>query len=775
MPRLALAQESDDATRRARAKDEWYNETYRAPAREGVSKTGGPWSRQYRRFMLEAAARERRKWGARIPSNPEPATVAEPRAAVSAAATTWVSLGPTRADYTSNGNLTLNATDTGRVRSFVTHPNDPNILYVAFSGGGVWKTMDGGLSWQSLTESLGSLSTGWLAADPSDAETLYLGLGDPFDGTGIGLVKSTNGGQTWSSPVFLGDSQVVTQVMVAPTATQTVLAATDRGLFRSTDGGASFAPVPLPTGHAEVPYAWSMAWTGGANFVLAAEADPFATSVTTDGQIFTSSNNGASWTRAAGVVAPTGVGRITVAAAPSNRSIVYAVASHFGGDLADFFKSTDGGANWTALGATGRRVRYTNKNQTASRPAQLFNTQGWYDQFVVVSPTNPNVVDFGGALHNARTTDGGATWSMTTEWLGRHGLPYVHADSHAAAYDALGNLYFGTDGGIFKSPDGGATFTDKLNVGIVTHLVYNLGSSRDNPAAIIGGMQDNGTRVRAGDTSVFNQPLGGDGFGCDVNPANADKMLGSIYSTRIQRSLDGGVRFRSACRGIKECGRGRLAPFFTKIVPWEGDPRGNVVYTAVNELVYKTTNYARKWTALGKAGLPPSPFFIRNLGTAKANPLVLGVVMNGGRVFLSSDGGGTWTAPAPLPNNALSLSHISFDPADPNVVYVASVAADFTATHLWKSTDFGASWTAIDGGDFPAGIPVNVLKSDPSNPSVIYAGTHLGVYRSPDRGATWTRFGSGMPLVEVTDVYLSTDSTLVRAATFGRGFWELMP
>ena len=199
------------------------------------------------------------------------------------------------------------------------------------------------------------------------------------------------------------------------------------------------------------PYAWSIAWTGGNNFALAAEADPFAAADTTDGQIFTSSDNGATWTRAAGVVAATGVGRITVASAPSNRSVLYAVASHFGGDLADFFKSTDGGANWTALGATRLRVRYTNRNQTARRPAQLFNTQGWYDQFVAISPTNPNVVDFGGALHNARTTDGGATWKMTTEWLGRYGLPYVHADSHAAAYDAVGHLYFGTDGGIFKS------------------------------------------------------------------------------------------------------------------------------------------------------------------------------------------------------------------------------------------------------------------------------------------------------------------------------------
>ena len=765
------AQEADNATRRARARDEWYNESYAAPAKSR-GKRGGPWSAEYRRFMMDAAARERAKWGAQIPSNPEGATVSEPEAAVAAAGTTWVTLGPTKADYLYNF-VTLNVTDTGRVRSFVTHPTDPNVLYVAFSGGGVWKTADGGVSWRSLTESLGSLSTGWLASDPNDGNVLYLGLGDPFDGTGIGLVKSSDGGNTWSKPVFLGDSQVTTQVMVAPGDSKVVLATTDRGLFRSVNAGATFKPVALPTGRNLVPYGWSIAWAGDGNFVVAVEADPFAAGGTTDGQVFTSANNGASWARATGMAAPGGVGRITVAAAPSNRNIVYAVASNFGGNLADYFKSVDGGATWTALRATAKNVRYVNPTPSTMYPGQLFNTQGWYDQMAIVSPTNPNVVDFGGALHNARTTDGGQTWRITTDWLGQYGLPYVHADTHAAAYDASGAFLLGTDGGIFRSTDGGATFSDALNVGIVTHLVYNLGSSKASPAAVIGGMQDNGTRVRSGSTSIFNQTIGGDGFGCDIHATNGQLVLGSLYNTRIQKSLDGGLTFGAACAGISECGTG-AAPFLTKIVPWEGDPTGNTVYTFVNTRAYRSRNYAQNWSPLGTAGLPGN-IFIRNFGAARSNGNVLGLVANGGRVFLSSNGGASWSAPAPLPNNGLSLSYISFDPGDANVIYVASVAPDFSRNHVWRSTDFGASWTTIDGGDFPAGVPVDVVKSDPSNPNVLYAGTHLGVYRSPDRGATWTRFGTGMPLVQVTDLYVSSDSTLVRSSTFGRGFWELAP
>jgi photosystem II stability/assembly factor-like uncharacterized protein len=764
----AASQESDDATRRARARAEWYTESYGTPVAGKRGKEGGPWSAAYRRFMLDAAAAERAKWGRMIPSNPD-AAVAEPEAPV-AAGSTWVSLGPTKADFLYNF-YTLNVTDTGRVRNFVTHPSDPNTLYVAFSNGGVWHTTDHGVSWRPITESLGSLSTGWLAADPNHPSVLYLGLGDPFDGTGVGLVKSVDGGNTWSRPNFLGDSQVTTQVMVAPTDSKVVLATTDRGLFRSVNAGTTFKQVSLPTGRPQVPYGWSIAWTGNNNFVLAAEADPFAASGTTDGQIFTSNDNGATWTRASGVSAPGGVGRITVAAAPSNRSIVYAVASNFGGNLADYFKSVNGGATWTALRATAKNVRYTNPTPSTMYPAQLFNTQGWYDQMAIVHPTNPNVVDFGGALHNARTTDGGATWSITTDWLGQYGLPYVHADSHAAAYDAAGHLYFGNDGGIFKSTDGGATFSDSLNVGIVTHLVYNLGSSKASPAAVIGGMQDNGTRVRAGSTSIFNQTIGGDGFGCNIHPLDGRLVLGSLYNTRIQKSVDGGLTFGQNCAGISECGTG-AAPFFTKIVPWEGDPAGNTVYTFVNTRVYRSTNYANNWSPLGRSGLP-ADIFIRNLGVATANGNVLGIAANGGRVFLSNNGGASWSLAGALPNNGLSLSYISFDPGDATVVYVASVAPDAASAHLWRSTDFGASWTAIDGGDFPRGVPVDVVKVDPSNRSVVYAGTHLGVYRSADRGASWARFGAGLPLVEVSDLYISNDSTLIRAATYGRGFWEL--
>ena len=757
--------ESDNATLRRIALDEWYNES--SSRGRGRKAAGSHFSARYMRFLNEAAARERARWGDLLPG--EGSAMSFEAAAVGAS---WLNIGPTKADVTKNGSYSLAVTDSGRVRSIVT---DGATLYVAFAGGGVWKSANGGASWAPITESLGTLSCGSLAMDPNNTSVLYLGLGDPFDGTGVGLVRSVDGGASWSAPVYLGASTVIPEVVVAPADTSVVLAATDKGLFRSTNAGTSFAQVPIATGHAAAPYVWSIAWTGGTTFVLTLEANYAATSGTTDGQVWRSTDNGATWTRASGVTRSGGVGRMTVAAAPSNRNVLYLMAAipnaTSTSDLGDIYKSTNGGQSWTALGAA--RKRYSNSNTESRTLATLLNGQGWYNHMVVVHPTDPNRAFFGGALLMTETRDGGANFRQATNWLAQFGLPYVHADFHAAHFAADGTFYVGSDGGIFKSTDNGATWTSNLNIGITSHLMYSIGSSLASSSAVIGGLQDNGTRVRVGSTTVYNQYVGGDGFGADVHRNNGSLMLGSLYYARIQKSTNGGSSFVQSCSGITECGTSS-APFITKVVPWTGDATGNTVYTSSNTKVYRSTNYAGSWTALGTSGLA-ADLQIRNLNVAHSSSSVLGIAGTGGRVYLSSNGGASWTLSGALPNNGLSLSYVHFDSLDPNIVYVASVAPEANRTHLWKSTNFGASWVAIDGNGFPGGIPVNTIENDPGDVNTLYAGTHLGVYRSTDGGASWARFGSGMPLVNVTDVYVSPTSSLVRAASYGRGFWELAP
>ncbi len=775
------AEERDNATARARGWDQWYNENYASPQHRSGARGAKKkvFSAEYRRFLMEAAARERARWGALIPSNSADAEFLDPEAErMALIGSTWTNIGPTKANVLQNGGTTLsNVSDSGRVRTILTDPANPSIIYLALSGGGVWKSTDGGTTWAPKTEALGSLSCGSLAMDPNNSSTLYLGLGDPFDGTGLGLVKSTDGGNTWGAPVFLGASTEIPKVMVASTNSSIVLAATNAGLFRSVDAGATWSFVALATGQAGAPYVWDIAWGGASTFAVTLEANPAATTGTTDGQIWRTTDNGATWTRATGVTKASGVGRISIASAPSARSTMYAMAAIPNAtsiaDLSDIFKSLDGGLSWTALAVTGKR--FSNRNRESANVNTVLYGQGWYNHLTLVHPTDPNTAYFGGALLLAKTTNGGSTFSQISNWLAQFSLPYIHADFHAGTFDSLGNMYVGSDGGIFKSTNNGTTWSAALNVGITSHLIYSVGSSVANSSAVVGGFQDNGTRVRSGSTTIYDQRIGGDGFGSNINKANASLMLGSLYYAQVLKSTNGGTSWSNSCTGITECGNNATAPFNTGIVAWAGSTTGDTVYTWSNTKAYRSTNYGGSWTALGTTGLPTTSLFLRGFGVAFSNANTMGLLANGGRVFFSTNGGTSWTQAIDPPNNGLSMSSIWFDTITPSTAYVSSVAPDATKSHLWKTTDLGLTWTAIDGGGFPFGVPVNKIVADPLANQTLFAATHLGVYRSTDAGATWARYGSGLPLVNVTDFYISPNSTLARISTFGRGFWDLLP
>jgi len=729
---------TDNARLRAEAMRQWW----------------GEWTPEFRAFLQNTAASERGRHLNLMPKGAGDAI----RQAAAPAVGTWINIGPTKADVIKNGATSLAKTDSGRPRTILVDPTNSQVLYLCTAGGGVWKTSNGGTSWTPITDTLGTLSCGFLAMDSVDSQTLYLGLGDPFDGTGLGIVKSTDGGATWGAPQSLGASRTIQSVLVSPNNRNLVLVATNTGLYRSADAGQTYTQV------ASINAAWKcwdLAWAGGSNYVLTAETDLANANGNTAGKVYRSTDEGATWTAATGIDAL--ATRISVASAPSNRSTLFAMAGKTNAttpasDLLGVYKSIDGGATWSLV---------------TSPAANFLGGQSFYNHMIVIDRTNPSIVYLGGQLAMAKSTNGGSTWTTMTDWLAQSGKPYVHADFHCGAQDASGNLYVGTDGGLFKSTDGGVTFTDSLNVGITTHMIYSVGSSPAAPDAVIGGFQDNGTRVRSGATTTFNQYIGGDGFGSLMHPVSGSTMLGSLYYTRIQKSTNGGTTFTSAVSGITESNNTSSAPFITRMADGPADATGNTIYTYVNAKVYKSTNYAGSWTAMGVSGLPTTSFYIRNVAAAKSNGQVVGIVANGGKVFLTSNGGSSWTTAAALPNNGSYTSSIAFDPTDYNTVYTSSVAPDGTKSHLWKSSNLGGSWTALDGNGLPTGVPVGIVKVDPSDRNIVYAGTHLGLYRSADGGSTWARWGNGLPLVNIMDIYISPDGSIVRVATYGRGFWEL--
>jgi hypothetical protein len=721
--------------------------------------------------------------------------------AIPGSSSTWINLGPT-------ANRTIAEfpdIDTGRPVDIATHPSNPQILYVAMSGGGVFKCTNADLNaagdwtWTPITDSLptsgssGNVSLGAMAMNPADGtgNTLYIGLGDAFDATGRGLYRTSNGGTSWSEASGLGNATRTYDIL--PVTASIVLVGTNDGLKRSTDGGATFSPISL--GGSATGLIWSIQGFNATELICTRE-DAGGT-----GTLWYSSDAGATWTQAtaSGLTSP---GRITVATSAASASQAWGIYENTGtGKIQRGLLSTsDKGHSWTFVTAptvSGGLFQGIG-NQMGTDGSQAF-----YNHGLAVDPTNANRVFVGSNLALYRTENGGASWDQLTHWYANRHV-YAHADFHTAAWSKTGpsTLFIGSDGGLCivrdpaiasgAIPTSGSgsvnslvTFIDnRRNRGLATHLIYNIGSTlasspADSRYRISLGLQDNGTRVRQDmgsglqNSGTFEDGIGGDGFGTAFHRTNGNLVLGTIYYTQVFRSTDGGTSFSSASSGISESGDGSPtgAPFAPTIA-LGNTANPDTVYTWVFKKVYKSTNFGSSWTAMNMTGFDTSRS-IRNVTASASDANAVAVVTSGGTGFVTYNGGSSWTQFGTIPNHGTFMSYVWFDTSSPATLYAASTAVSSSNNHLWKSTNSGATWTAIDGGGFPAGIPVYVVQNDPTNSSTLLAGTDFGVYRSDNGGSTWSRYGQGLPMVAVRDLYIAPDGSFVRAGTYGRGVWEI--
>jgi hypothetical protein len=792
-------------------------------------------------------------------------------------ARTWVPLGPTDAARQFNA-VDIEGVDSGRPGDIVIDPRDPNVVYVAVSGGGVWKTIDflasGGPTWMPITDAQPNLAIGALAIDPASPDTLYAGTGDAFDIAGNTVHKTTDGGASWSAGVELPGVRDIRSIGVSGPV---VLAGTNVGLFRSTDGGASFQLVDLPNpGGALTVAIWSVVPTGGGQWVvggvtgcapgsgpppIAYGEDPGAACPAGNNAAIWRSDDGAAWTRAT-VPAATGTGRITLAgggtANPAATPVYAFVGAVDGFATAGFWRSLDGGRTWA--NATG-----TLANPTMQYPVgggqfrqdcgstNLAHDQTWYDQAIVVDPTNPDNVLVGGNLCGARTRNGTAsspTWELVSHWLpgypnigttsnGR--LPYVHADWHAAATAVVNGqlrVFAGTDGGVFTSTNlFSTTVAEQVtwahhNRGLATHLIYSVASgdpATGNPFVLFGGLQDNGTRFRTNPATptVFNQSVGGDGIGATVHASSsgttywASVQYGRVYCKpsatvdcaqgenwdSVDPVLNDPVldeaeerrKDRAYALGLPESNDSE--PFFVHYANVETDTTGQSVLThSVGQVfVAVQTGAVLSWRPISQ-DLTPQQRGFNNVAASRTIPGLYGAAGNVSTApFYFTTAGNTmttWTVAQPVRPTGTAArltgpSSIDFPPVLPTGTAPGQVfIGAFTGTlndgtmvpddrgRLYRTTDFGQTWTSIVGAD-PArrlpNVPVHVVKYDPVTPTTIYAGTDLGVYFTLDDGATWDRMGEGFPMVPVRDMYVAKNQEFIRVATYGRGFWEIYP
>jgi hypothetical protein len=726
----------------------------------------------------------------------------------------WIPVGPLGADYEQNGSFTGHVRDSGRARTILAHPTNPDILYFLTSGGGLWKTTNftsSNTTWTQLTDNLPTTGGGAVAFG-RNPETLYLGTGDPYDQVLVGgsVVKSTDGGASWGPVKELGTTISVRAIGVdtADPVNDVVMVGTENGLYISYDNGNTYALAdPAKFGGKAI---WSIV-RSSAGWLVTAQPCPAANVGLQCAQastIYVSADHGATWapiTNAGGIY---NGGRTTLAVGAPGDSVVYAYTNTLieSGNppnqaLKDVYRSSDGGQTWVSTG-TGIAKPPTNP-VTGQTDTNMCHAQCWYNQMILVDPQDPtrNTVYIGGDLASAKSTNGGATWTLQTWWLYSQfpALRYVHADFHAAAFAMAGTptVIFGSDGGIFVSTDNSATWSSDKNNGLMSHLFYTITGNAKFPNLVLGGLQDNGTRLRDGQGTTFNQVLGGDGVGSAYSQANTNTVISSSQGSGMRTNMSNTPptvfqNWTGATAGLSDFG----FPFLTAVLPAPAglDPTGRVFFHFSNTRVWRSNNGGLNWTLIAAAR--PSPGVNQSPGlpstrTFRSSPFNISVSPNdlnriavgaaGGFLDISTNGGASWVdldMVTTVPGYAGFVTNVLW--ADNKTLWVTAAAQATGAKRVLKGTvaNEGDSWTTATWTTPDTGLPdlpVTRVLIDPRDASknTLYAATHVGIYRTTDGGASWAPYGTGLPNVRVNDIYMPPDGSFIRIATYGRGIWEM--
>lgn len=639
----------------------------------------------------------------------------------------WTYIGP--------HNVPTNGGGAGRVNCVRFDPANPNIVYAGTPAGGVWKSTNGGSGWTMWnTDGLSSLGVSDIAIDPTNSQIIYIGSGDAngSDTYGIGVLKSTDGGLTWNTTGLnwaVTQGRTVRRLLIDPTNPQIIHAGTSSGIYRSTDGGATFTQV-LTT-----PIR-NMEFKPGDPTVI------YASSSTT---VYRSTNSGQSYVS---VYSISGSGRLALAVTQANANYLYVLsASSSSSAFHGLYRSTDGGGTFSQRSNTPNILGYANDGSDASG-------QGWYDLCIAASPSDAEEIVIGG-INIWRSVNGGSNWSIIAHWTGS-GAPYVHADIHDIIYLNSTTIYVGCDGGVFRTQNSGLSWSDLSN-GLHIGQSYRIGQSANNATWLLTGRQDNGTDRLNGTT--WSRVIGGDGMECFIDRTNNNIMYGELYYGDFRRSINGGSSWSSIQSGLS----GSAA----WVTPWQQDPiSANTLWAGYSQ-IFKSTNQGNSWTQMGTINGTGT---FRAIKVAPSNNQVI-YASRTTSIYKSTDGGNTWTSiSAGLPVSSASITYIEVNPTDPNHVWV-TFSGYSSGNKVFVSVNGGGTWTNYSTG-LP-NLPVNcIVYENGSANGTLYVGTDVGAYYRDNTMSAWANFSSGLPNVIVNELEIMYPVGKIRAATYGRGIWE---
>jgi len=631
----------------------------------------------------------------------------------------------------------------GRIRAIAVDPTNSDIIYIGAAAGGVWKTTDAGVTWSTTFDAQSSLAMGAIAIDPQNTQTIYAGTGEdtphPVAYMGDGMFKSTDGGASWS---HVGLSQVgaFSKIYVNPRSTSIVYATTTRasgGFYRSTDFGAT----------------WTQTFSIDAYDMTVNPVNPDEIFISTTNAIYRSTDGGANFTRASDGFDGTNGNRVSVALAPSQPTKLYALISRTGGsqgnNLAAIYLSTNSGTTWTL-----------SRNLTEN----FFRTQGNYNNAIAVHPTDPNVV-FALGIDIYRTTNGGQNWvNMTNVYNGSFDMEVAHPDQHVVTFDpqAPDIVYVGSDGGLYRSLDIGLSWR-RVSANLPISQFYKMDIDQSRPYRAYGGTQDNGSAGTFSGTSEFskewNSLSGGDGFWVAVDPQRSDVIYTEIYyGQTIYR-----INLATGQFGIVNVNalNSDQGDWSTPLAISFADPKW--LYSGRRNL-WRTSNNGGTWA---KLTLPASNYTMSTLALSPNDASLMIVGKGGGGVYYSVDDGTTWNSSSGLPLKYVTC--LQYDPEVDSRVY--ATYSGFGGRHIFRSDDSGASFVDITA-NLPD-VPVNAIAIDPYDNTHLFVGTDAGVFVSLDGGNLWLPFNEGLAMSPVTDLKIHVSSHTLQAATFGRSMFSI--
>lgn len=633
----------------------------------------------------------------------------------------------------------------GRLNAIAFHPTDSNIIWVGAPSGGLWKTTDGGNSWETTTDELAAIGISDIAVNPLNPDIIYIvtGDGDHWDTYSIGILKSTDGGDTWNPTIY---SEEVTnynsfrRILIHPVNPNIMIAAARGGILKTINGwtnydtvqSGDFKDLEFDPSDPSVIYAASFDKGGNA-------------------KIYKSTDTASSFSESmAGISFDSNVDRIELAVTPANAAIVYAVCSDVNdAGFYSLYKSVNKADNWTEV--------YDNEGLNLlgwSMDGMDEGGQGWYDLTLAVSPVNANIV-FVGGVNIWKSEDGGSSWELNTIWYHYTGTEYVHADHHALVFSPYNNiLYSGNDGGIYRSRNMGQSWTD-ISDGIQILQTYRITNSVNYPDINIAGNQDCGTFIR--NDSQWNRIVGGDGMECYLDYLNDDIIYASVQRGDLRKSTDGGYTFTSIIPNPDLTG--------SWITPYIVHPEMTSLLYAGYDDVYISLNGGVSWTEISQ-----------NL-TGGGNLEALAVTPSNNNIIYAADGsniwkttnhGNSWTdISGGLPN--LYISYIAISETDHNKLWVA-LSGYSGGNKVYYSSDGGQTWTNYSDG-LP-NLPVNCIIYQNSTNNALYIGTDIGVYYRDGTMASWIDFSDNLPNVIVSELEIQYSAGKLRAGTYGRGLWE---